>query len=54
MQTKRIIWLCAAVGGWLGSYTPLLWGVGTFSMTGIIFGGVGSLLGIWVGFKLTR
>jgi hypothetical protein len=54
MDTKRIIWLGAGVGGWLGGYVPLLWGAGYFSFASILFNTIGALLGIWIGFKLTR
>jgi hypothetical protein len=54
MESKRIIWMMAAIGGWLGGYIPLLWGEPSFSMSGIIFNALGALLGIWIGFKLTH
>jgi len=54
MQSKRVIWICAAVGSWGGSLAPGLWGAGSFSMATIICSGMGAIFGIWVGFKLTR
>lgn len=54
MQSKRIIILCTVVGGWLSSYTPLLWGVGGFTMASVISGAAGGFVGIWIGFKITR
>ncbi|MCA9357994.1 hypothetical protein KC902_01905 [Candidatus Kaiserbacteria bacterium] len=51
---KRMIWLMAGIGGWIGGYIPTLWGAGGFSISTIIFNGLGALLGIWVGFKMTH
>lgn len=49
-----MIWVMAALGGWLGGYIPLIWNGSSFSMSGIIFSGLGALVGIWVGFKITH
>lgn len=54
MQSKRIIWLCAGVFGWIGGYIPLLWGGGAFSFAGIILSGVGAMMGIYIGYRVTR
>lgn len=54
MESKRMVWLMAALGGWLGGYVPLLWGAGGFTMSTVICNGLGALAGIWIGFKLTR
>jgi hypothetical protein len=54
MESKRIIWLFAIIGGGVGGYLPLLWGGSLFSFSSLIFNTLGAVLGIWVGFKLTR
>lgn len=54
MESKRIIWLFAAIGGFAGGYVPLLWGAGYFSFSSIFFSALGSIAGIWIGFKLTH
>jgi len=54
MESKKIIWMFAGLGGFLGGYAPLLWGANYFSFASIIFNGVGALLGIYIGFKLTH
>jgi hypothetical protein len=46
------MWLGITIGGIVGSLVPLLWHAGSFSFTSIIFGGIGSLLGIWAVYKL--
>lgn len=40
------------IGGTVGAYVPMLWGDSGFSMSSVIFSGVGGILGIWIGFKL--
>jgi len=54
MQSNRVVWLCAGLGGFLGGYVPLLWGANYFSFASILLNAVGALVGIWVGFKLTH
>ncbi len=54
MQAKRIVTLFMFVGGVLGGYVPLLWGASVFSMSSIFLSAAGALLGIWIGFRLTR
>ena len=54
MQSKRIIWMCAGLGGFLGGYVPLLWGAGYFSFASLFLNAIGAHGGIWIGFKLTH
>lgn len=54
METKKIIWLFTIIGGTIGGYIPSLWGSGYFSFSSVIFNALGALVGIWIGFKLTR
>lgn len=54
MDSKKITWLLMFVGGTLGSYLPLLWGSGYFSLSSVFFSAIGAILGIWLGFKLTH
>jgi len=54
MQSNRLIWLGAGIGGWIGGYVPLVWGAGYFSFASILCSSGGALLGIWLMFKLTR
>jgi hypothetical protein len=51
-MSKGLMWLGITIGGIVGSLVPLLWHAGSFSFTSIIFGGIGSLLGIWAVYKL--
>ena len=39
-------------GSIMGGYIPTIFGASVFSMSSIICGGVGGILGIWLSFKL--
>lgn len=54
MNAKPLIMVCMLIGSTVGSYVPSLWGVGWLSFTSVLFSGIGGLVGIWVGFKLSR
>ena len=49
---KMLITTGMIVGSFAGSYLPVLWGGSVFSVSSILWGGVGGLLGIWAGFKV--
>lgn len=40
------------VGSYLGSLIPLIWGDSMFSVTSVIFGGIGAFIGIYIGYKI--
>ncbi len=54
MDQKRTIWILMMVGGFVGGYIPALWGAPGFSFSSVIGNAIGALLGIWIGYKLTR
>lgn len=49
---KTMIYVGIFVGGLIGSYVPVLFGQSAFSAASILGSGVGSLVGIWAGYKL--
>jgi hypothetical protein len=51
---KRIIYIGMIIGSVAGGYLPLLWGAGVFSVSSILCGGLGGILGIWAAWRLTR
>jgi hypothetical protein len=52
---KKLLLLCAGVGGIVGSYVPVLLGDNDLLSGWSILGGcVGGLFGIWVGVKLAK
>ena len=53
MDRKKTVMLGAVVGSTAGGFIPDLWGASAFSMWGIVLGGVGGLLGIWLAYRMT-
>lgn len=54
MNTKSIIYLFMIVGSTIGSFLPTLWGDSFFSLTSVFLTAVGGILGIWLGYKISR
>lgn len=52
MKTLVIFGMLA--GSTVGSYVPMIWGGDLLSVSSIMFGGVGGLLGIWAGYRLAQ
>ncbi len=42
----------AGVGSFVGSFVPVLWGAGQFSMSSLLFFMIGGILGVWVAYRL--
>jgi hypothetical protein len=53
MQTRPLVWIGLFVGSTIGGFIPELWGAGMFSISGILFSGIGAIIGIYVGFKMS-
>ncbi len=53
MDTK-LIWMGMFVGSLLGGYVPLIWGGDAFSLAGVLWGGIGAFIGVWLGWKISR
>lgn len=54
MDARRTIWILMVVGGFVGGYIPALWDAPGFSFASVIGNAIGAIIGIWVGFRLTR
>ena len=52
MDRKKLVTVGMILGGFLGGYIPSLWGAGSFSFSGLIFTAIGSMVGIFLGFRL--
>jgi len=53
MSRKTLVWIGLGVGSTVGSLIPALWGGNALvSISSIFFSGVGSIVGIWAGWKL--
>ena len=51
---KLLIFFGMMIGSTIGGLIPLLWGAGIFSYSGVLFSGIGAVVGIWIGYKLTN
>jgi hypothetical protein len=54
VSPKSLITIGLIVGSTLGGVVPMLWGDGGLSMSSVFLGGIGGLLGIWGGYRLSR
>ena len=54
MNSKSMIWVFSLIGSAVGGWIPTLWGAESFSFSSIIFGSIGAILGIFIGFKLSN
>lgn len=54
MSRKSMIMLGMMVGSFAGGYLPSLLGADSFSMTALLTGAAGGILGIWIALSLTR
>jgi hypothetical protein len=52
-MSKGLIYLGIFLGGTVGSYIPVLFHQGYFSILSIVCGGIGSFVGIWAVVKLS-
>ncbi|MBI2588882.1 hypothetical protein HYW35_01580 [Candidatus Saccharibacteria bacterium] len=50
-MSKGYIYLFLTIGGFVGSYVPVLFGAGLFSPWSILGGVIGGILGIWAAIK---
>jgi uncharacterized membrane protein YeaQ/YmgE (transglycosylase-associated protein family) len=48
---RSVIGLCGGFGTVVGGYVPELWGASGFSLTSLLFGLVGGVVGVWLGFR---
>jgi uncharacterized membrane protein YeaQ/YmgE (transglycosylase-associated protein family) len=54
MNTKMPVWIGLTIGSSIGSYIPSLWGAGMFSFSSLLFSAIGSIIGIYLGFKISQ
>ncbi len=52
MSSKTLIYIGMTIGSYIGGSLPLFWGASSFSFESIIFGAMGGILGIWLGYKM--
>lgn len=51
---RQLVWIGLFLGSVVGGYVPMLWGADLFSFSSIICSSVGSLIGIYVGYRLSQ
>ena len=51
---RKFVMTGMAVGSFAGSYVPVIWGGSVLSMSSILFGAVGGLVGIWAAYKIAK
>ncbi|MBI3627815.1 MAG: hypothetical protein HY220_03700 [Candidatus Sungbacteria bacterium] len=54
MSRKSLIWIGLFVGSMIGGFIPELWGAGIFSFSGTLGSAVGTILGVWLAFKISN
>lgn len=53
-MNKAILTIFISVGGIIGGYLPTIFGANGFSGWSLLGGTAGSLLGIWIAFKVSN
>jgi hypothetical protein len=51
---RSVIGLCAMFGTFAGGYVPTLWGDSGLSLTSVVCGALGGLVGVWLGVRVSR
>jgi uncharacterized membrane protein YeaQ/YmgE (transglycosylase-associated protein family) len=51
---RSAIGLCGGFGMFVGGYVPVLWGASSFSVSSVLFGVVGAVVGIWAGVRISE
>ena len=54
MGPKFVIYFCLSIGSVIGGYIPTLWHQGIFSWQSLLGGIIGSLVGVWIGYKINQ
>ena len=54
MSDRAMIYLFLFIGSSVGSYLPVLFGASLFSFWSIILSGVGGIIGVWIGYKMSH
>jgi len=54
MSSKTLIFLGLFTGYLVGGYIPVLFGDSMFSYLSVITSALGAILGVWVGYKISK
>ena len=47
------IWLGIFIGSMIGGLLPELWDANLFSYSSVFLSGIGALVGLWIGYKMS-
>jgi len=47
------IWVGIFIGSTIGGLIPELWGASLFSYSSVFLSGIGALVGMWLGYKMS-
>ena len=54
MDSKKMIYLCMAIGSAIGGLIPMIWDSSPLSFSSVLFSAIGGFAGIVVGHKMTN
>jgi hypothetical protein len=49
---RGVIGMCVLLGGIVGGYVPVLWGASSLGAQSLLFGALGSIVGVFVGARI--
>ena len=53
MRSSSYIWIGILIGSTVGGLIPELWGDDVLSYSSALLSGVGALVGLWIGYKIS-
>ncbi len=54
MSATVLVYIGMTIGSVIGGYIPTLFGAGLLSFTSLVSSSIGAIVGIWVGYKLSK
>jgi hypothetical protein len=51
---RGVIGMCVLFGGLIGGYVPVLWGASSLGGQSLLFGAIGSVVGVFVGVRIAE
>lgn len=54
MSSRTLVYLGMFIGGIIGGYIPTIFGASWFSYISVLASGIGAIIGVWIGYKLSQ
>ena len=54
MSAKTLVFIGMTIGSIAGGYVASLFGAGLLSYSSVLLSGLGAIVGVWVGYKLSN